>query len=40
LMDQERTTQAKNDWLSAWIKEKLARRQVRYYQESTFLFDE
>ncbi len=32
--------QEKNRWLQTWIKEKLAKRQVRYYQEPTFLFDE
>lgn len=30
----------KNAWLAAWIKRKVAQRQVRYYQESTFVFDE
>lgn len=30
----------KNAWLGAWIKRKLALRQVRYYQESTIVFDE
>jgi hypothetical protein len=40
LMDDKRTTQQKNEWLRAWIKQKLARREIRYYQESTFLFDE
>lgn len=30
----------KNAWLAAWIKRKVALRQVRYYQESTFVFDE
>lgn len=30
----------KNAWLAAWIKRKVASRQVRYYQESTFVFDE
>lgn len=30
----------KNAWLHNWLKQKLAARQVRYYQESTFLFDE
>jgi hypothetical protein len=40
LMDEECTTEQKNAWLAAWLKEKLARRQIRYYQESTFLFDE
>ena len=34
------STTAKNQWLAGWIKDKLARRQIRYYQESTFLFDE
>jgi len=30
----------KNAWLGAWIKRKLALRKVRYYQESTIVFDE
>ncbi|HRI17973.1 MAG TPA: hypothetical protein PL196_05580 [Burkholderiaceae bacterium] len=30
----------KNIWLAAWIRAKVERRQVRYYQESTFVFDE
>jgi len=40
LMDEKRTTEEKNEWLSNWSKQKLARREIRYYQESTFLFDE
>jgi hypothetical protein len=40
LMDEERTTEEKNAWLREWGKQKLARREIRYYQESTFLFDE
>jgi hypothetical protein len=40
LMDETRTTQQKNEWLRDWSKKKLARREIRYYQESTFLFDE
>jgi hypothetical protein len=40
LMDEERTTEQKNEWLHEWTKEKLACREIRYYQESTFLFDE
>lgn len=40
LMDEERSTQQKNEWLREWIKQKLAGREIRYYQESTFLFDE
>jgi hypothetical protein len=39
LMD-DRATAEKQQWLKEWIKDKLAKRQVRYYQESTFLFDE
>lgn len=30
----------KNAWLDHWIREKLATRSARYYQESTFMFDE
>lgn len=30
----------KNAWLDAWMKAKLRERQVRFYQESVFLFDE
>lgn len=30
----------KNAWLAEWIRAKVAQRQVRYYQESTFVFDE
>lgn len=30
----------KNAWLGQWISEKMANRKARYYQESTFLFDE
>lgn len=40
LMDQQRDTAEKQRWLDDWIKEKLAIRQIRFYQESTFLFDE
>ena len=40
LMDEERTTGQKNEWLRAWISQKLASREIRYYQEATFLFDE
>ncbi len=31
---------AKQQWLTDWLTEKLTQRQVRFYQESTFLFDE
>lgn len=30
----------KNRWLSDWMKQKIAAKAARYYQESTFLFDE
>jgi hypothetical protein len=31
---------AKNAWLDAWLAEKMRNRNVRYYQEPVFLFDE
>ena len=40
LTDEERTTEQKNEWLRDWVKQKMAHREIRYYQESTFLFDE
>ncbi len=40
LMDERRTTEQKNAWISDWVKQKLTGREIRYYQESTFLFDE
>lgn len=30
----------KNAWLDQWIRQKLSTRSARYYQESTFMFDE
>jgi hypothetical protein len=30
----------KNAWLADWLKQKMASKSVRYYHESTFLFDE
>ena len=30
----------KNRWLGGWMKEKVAAKAARFYQESTFLFDE
>lgn len=40
LMDEQRSTEHKNEWLHTWIARKLTEREIRYYQESTFLFDE
>ncbi len=34
------TLQQKNDRLAAWVRERFARKGVRYYAESTYLFDE
>ena len=36
----DRSDQAKNDWLRDWVKAKIAANEVRSYQESTVLFDE
>lgn len=36
----ERSIEEKNAQLQEWLRDKLARKDVRYYQESTFLFDE
>ncbi len=30
----------KNAWLAEWMKRKVEHKQVRFYQESTFMFDE
>ena len=30
----------KNAWLADWLKQKIASKSVRYYHESTFVFDE
>ncbi|MEI8327148.1 MAG: hypothetical protein WCH44_17660, partial [Betaproteobacteria bacterium] len=30
----------KNEWLAHWMRQKLASKAARFYQESTFLFDE
>jgi hypothetical protein len=32
--------EAKNSWLAEWLRQKLARKEARFYQESTWLFDE
>lgn len=39
-LQDDRSTEAKNVWLHDHIKTKLSRKEIRYYQESTFLFDE
>ncbi|RME48736.1 MAG: hypothetical protein D6791_02625 [Chloroflexi bacterium] len=30
----------KNEWLQTWLRRKLQNKEVRYYEEPTFLFDE
>jgi hypothetical protein len=40
LLREEQSLQAKNAWLADWMKHKIQGKQVRFYQESTFLFDE
>ena len=40
LVDAGRGLEEKNRWLQDWMKEKLAQRQVRFYEEPTVLFDE
>ena len=40
LADRTETLAAKNRWLEEWLYEKVHQRQVRFYQESTVMFDE
>jgi hypothetical protein len=40
MIDRQTSLADKNRWLEAWLQEKLAQRQVRFYEESTVLFDE
>ena len=40
LADTTQTMADKNRWLAEWLRDKIQRRQVRFYQESTVLFDE
>ena len=40
LADSQHSLDDKNEWLRDWLRERLAMRQVRFYEESTVLFDE
>ena len=40
LADTKHSLESKNEWLAEWVRERLAMRQVRYYEEPTVLFDE
>ena len=37
---ENKTLVEKNDWLQAWLRKKLADKEIRFYEESTWLFDE
>lgn len=38
--DTTRSLEDKNAWLQAWVAERLTKREVRFYEEPTVLFDE
>lgn len=40
ILESEQSLEEKNNWLDAWLQEKMRNRNVRYYQEPVFLFDE
>lgn len=40
ILERDQPLETKNAWLDNWMKEKMAERHVRYYQEPVFLFDE
>ena len=40
LADPVRSLEEKNLWLTAWIAERTAQKNIRFYEESTVLFDE
>jgi hypothetical protein len=40
MADGGRTLPQKNQWLAAWVKERVAQNAVRFYEESTVIFDE
>lgn len=40
MADTTEPLEAKNRWLEGWLRDKVQQRQVRFYQESTVLFDE
>jgi len=39
-LTEDKTLEEKNNWLLAWMRHKLANKEIRYYAESTWLFDE
>lgn len=40
ILESDQSLYEKNIWLDAWLQEKMKNRNVRYYQEPVFLFDE
>lgn len=40
LQDEKKTLKQKNEDLADWVVEKMAQREVRYYAESVYMFDE
>jgi hypothetical protein len=40
VLQSDQSLAEKNVWLNNWLKEKIAHKEVRFYQESTVLFDE
>ncbi|MFQ5856612.1 MAG: ParB N-terminal domain-containing protein [Anaerolineae bacterium] len=40
LLAEDRPLTEKNAWLETWLRRKLQNKEVRYYEEATFLFDE
>ena len=38
--DPDRSLEEKNLWLTSWIAERTAQKNIRFYEESTVLFDE
>ena len=40
MADPAQSIEQKNAWLRTWLEERWARRQVRFYEESTVVFDE
>lgn len=40
MLERDEPLESKNAWLDTWLKTKIQQRQVRFYQEPVFLFDE
>ncbi len=40
VLESDRPLPEKNEWLDEWLKKKIQERNVRFYQEPVFLFDE